>query len=699
MFNDENSNATLTNATFFLNVASVLQDGGGAILISASSLTIKNSILYADIGIGGELRIINAGSAAIAYSIVQGGYAGTGNLNANPLLGSLGSYGGPTQTMLPGPGSPAIDSGTNTGCPGTDQRGMIRPQDGNGDEITICDMGATEVRVASASGTCYVSANAVSGFNDGTSWADAFISLQSALGTPACTQVWVAKGTYKPTANTDRTVSFALHSGMAVYGGFAGVETLLVQRNPAANPTILSGEIGAAGNTDNSYHVVVGSGTSTTARLDGFTITAGNAAGAAWPNTAGGGMYNASGSPSLANLTFSGNLAAESGGGMANQASSPTLTSVTFSANSAIAGGGGMYNYSASIPKLTNVTFSGNSTTGAGGAILNNGSSPKLTNVTISGNSAAAGGAIKNAASSSPVIKNSILHGDTGGEISNSSSTPSVTYSLIQGGYPGTGNLNANPLLKPLGNYGGPTKTMLLNYGSPAIDKGTNTGCPLKDQRGVTRPLDGDGNTIATCDMGATEAAAVVLLMKSFRSAGALDGWVLESAETSGLGGTLDAAADTLSVGDGTLDRQGRSILSFDTSSLPDSAVITSATLKIMKAGLVGVDPFTTLGNLLVDVRKGPFSNNLALQLTDFQAPASKNAALTILNNPINGWYAKAMPPVNLVYINKVGLTQFRLRFQLDDNDNGVADYLKFYSGNAAFASTRPVLILKYYLP
>ncbi len=92
-------------------------------------------------------------------------------------------------------------------------------------------------------------------------------------------------------AGTDRSATFQLKNGVAVYGGFAGTETARNQRNPAANVTILSGDIDnndsqtpiitdlttVTGNTTNSYHVVTGA---TGATLDGFTITAGNANGA-----------------------------------------------------------------------------------------------------------------------------------------------------------------------------------------------------------------------------------------------------------------------------------------------------------------------------------------------------------------------------------------------------------------------------------
>jgi len=189
------------------------------------------------------------------------------------------------------------------------------------------------------------------------------------------------------------------------------------------------------------------------------------------------------------------------------------------------------------------------------------------------------------------------------------------------------------------------------------------------------------------------------VMAKSFRSAGAQDGWVLESSETSNKGGTMNAAATVFHLGDDTQDRQYRAILSFDTSGLHDNAVITKVTLRIKKQGLVGTNPFTTHNNILVDIRKGAFGNNNTLQLTDFQDAASKSAAGTIQNTPASGWYPSILSYSAFTYINKTGVTQFRLRFQKDDNDDLGADYLKFYSGNAVTASYQPLLVIEYYVP
>jgi len=214
---------------------------------------------------------------------------------------------------------------------------------------------------ASASSIIYVKYHAP-GANNGTSWTNAYKSLQKALDVAKSgQQIWVAKGTYKPTLATDpmdpRSKSFSLTDGVAIYGGFAGTETLLSQRNWNTNVTILSGDIGLAGEPgDNSYRVVIAGEIGSTAILDGFTITAGRADGTI--ANYGGGIANISSAPTLRNLKIRSNYAATDGGGMYNGGATPTLTNVAFLNNTATYGGG-MYDDTSS-PTLTNVTFTGN---------------------------------------------------------------------------------------------------------------------------------------------------------------------------------------------------------------------------------------------------------------------------------------------------------------------------------------------------
>lgn len=111
----------------------------------------------------------------------------------------------------------------------------------------------------------------------GTNWSNAYTDLQQALtAATSGDMIWVAAGTYKPTSGADRGISFNLVDGVQLYGGFAGTETTLAQRNPDLHITTLSGDIGVPGfNNDNSYHVVRGKGLGSASVLDGFVVTRG----------------------------------------------------------------------------------------------------------------------------------------------------------------------------------------------------------------------------------------------------------------------------------------------------------------------------------------------------------------------------------------------------------------------------------------
>jgi hypothetical protein len=181
-------------------------------------------------------------------------------------------------------------------------------------------------------------------------------------------------------------------------------------------------------------------------------------------------------------------------------------------------------------------------------------------------------------------------------------------------------------------------------------------------------------------------------------SIGSQDGWILEKTETSGIGSSLNATSTSFRLGDYTADRQFVSILSFDTSTLPDSAYVTSAVLKIRKSSLVGSNPFLSLGILRTAIRKPYFGSSSSLALEDFNAAASANSVgnftpvTTIL-------YSATLTSTGRAYINKAGLTQFRLYFSTDDNDNGIADYMEFYSGNTTTTLYKPQLIISYIIP
>lgn len=213
----------------------------------------------------------------------------------------------------------------------------------------------------------------------------------------------------------------------------------------------------------------------------------------------------------------------------------------------------------------------------------------------------------------------------------------------------------------------------------------------------------GNGNFIAG-ESYTLDRQIPIIQSAVFSSDGSHDGWVLESKETSNRGGTTNVNASTLKLGDNAQDRQYRAILHFPTASLPDRAVVTQAILMIQLETVRGTNPFLTHRNIWVDVRQGAFGSfgpfQLgALQVSDFQAPASLYAAGQIQNNPVGGWYWTMLDLKALPFINLVGATQFRLGFEYDDDEDMREDYLSFFSGNYAVTSARPQLSLKYYVP
>jgi len=190
---------------------------------------------------------------------------------------------------------------------------------------------------------------------------------------------------------------------------------------------------------------------------------------------------------------------------------------------------------------------------------------------------------------------------------------------------------------------------------------------------------------------------------KKFTSTGTQDGWILETSENSNLGGTTNIIGSTLLVGDSIGDKQYRSILSFPTAAgLPDNAVIVNATLKLRKCSLVGTNPFITHLGLLYDIRKSYFGTSSALVASDFKATASLQNAGSFNSVPVSSWYSAVLSSSakSLIYkTGTTGLTQFRVRFSKDDNDDNGNDYFGFCSGNYAASSYRPALIVEYYIP
>ena len=293
-------------------------------------------------------------------------------------------------------------------------------------------------------------------------------------------------------------------------GGGTGLqETALNQRAPGVNVTIINGATSRAGSA--AYHVVVfgkGSAATVNSRLDGFQITGGNAAGVSGVYHAyrGGGIYNWRSNPVIANCRIYGNTASVSGGGVANEGISGDTAAAQYIncviegnlASRAIdwqsnpaRGGGGMF-INVSTPQVIHCTITGNSVSG-GAAIPGNPNhglnSGGIFNVAVNPLPAAAG-----------TVLSCISYGNTGAVgIDNAAITGAVkaltcTYSDIEGGYAGTGNINANP------NFVGAAPFPYQINSAPCLNTGSSA--ITEDIRLVPRPL-GAGR-----DMGAYEYSA-----------------------------------------------------------------------------------------------------------------------------------------------------------------------------------------------
>jgi hypothetical protein len=404
----------------------------------------------------------------------------------------------------------------------------------------------------------FVNANGGS-LRGGTNWANAYTELVDALAVAsnpanAVSEIWVAAGTYKPDKGSgDRSATFQLLTGLAVFGGFAGTETLLTERDPGVNLTILDGDISTpADSSDNTYQVVDASGTDATAVLDGVVIRNGNADGET-PLNRGGGLHIDNGTPTIRNCRFEDNHAGARGGALYNEfgtgalvsqctfegntsplggavyvrEASPVLANCAFRANSATVRGGALHVVSNAAPLLVNCTFAGN-TSPLGGALSNN-SGATAANCTFTENSASnrGGGVFQTSGGASLTLENSVLWNnsdasgtDETGQLTIANGSSTVRYSCIQN-YSAAGvdgNIAFDPLFVdadgPDNTAGTADDDLRLQAGSPAIDAGDNGAVPVgvtTDLNGIPRFIndpdttDTGNGTAPIVDMGAFE--------------------------------------------------------------------------------------------------------------------------------------------------------------------------------------------------
>lgn len=395
--------------------------------------------------------------------------------------------------------------------------------------LLICLMLVASANLTQAQ-VVYVDTARPDNTGDGTSWATAKKELQSAIAQATSgQQVWVKAGTYKPTLGTDRNSAFSMKNDVAIYGGFTGTETLLEQRNEIYNLTILSGDlngddVGFSNNGENSIHVVNNISINSTAILDGFTITKGNANSGTFNNNSGGGMLNNNASPTIKNCLFLSNAGTHYAGAMfILGTSSPVLNNCVFDGNS----NGAVCIVNAAFT-ASNCIFNNNSGNAAVTSFQGN---AFLYNCTITSNGVAGslGGIYGSGANI--IVQNCIFYNNTADATTGlldiyaaDLSSASIANSFMYDGYGGSGVIHStvNQFVN-LSNAIGPDNLwrtaddgLRLVCGILSINTGaSSTACaaniPTTDILGITR----NGNP----DMGAYEGGFADHAVNSIASA------------------------------------------------------------------------------------------------------------------------------------------------------------------------------------
>ncbi|MCP4437437.1 MAG: T9SS type A sorting domain-containing protein [Aureispira sp.] len=388
----------------------------------------------------------------------------------------------------------------------------------------------------------YVDASAT-GAGTGFDWTDAFTTVEDAVNAPTdeSSEIWVAAGTYKPTSTADRAISFNLKDNHTVYGGFAGTETMLTQRDAATNVTILSGDLSGNDNStildteptrnDNSYHLIKIVGNQTGVILDGFTLTGVNANGGtghtstanSYSNKRGGAVYvdrTSTGtlSASISNCIFEKNTAIEAAcyahwnhWGIASTWMDVDFTNCVFRNNYSadlgiiLLAGGASYNQRTRGEWVNNL-FYNNTTANKGGVLYVSGTNANLNtfvNNTFHNNvctNAAHGDVVYASSASSVKFENNIFAGNTNDAFSITGTSPTIRRNLIEGGSFVTGT---NNVYKTAGFTNAAAADFTLTNQSYAVGTGDNSYLP------AGHTTDFAGNTRiqnTTIDMGAYES-------------------------------------------------------------------------------------------------------------------------------------------------------------------------------------------------
>ena len=584
-------------------------------IVASNSATDFGPDLYGTLDAQSGVNLVTSTAGII------GGFSG---IVAPPQLGPLAKNGGPTLTMPPQPGSPAIDAGSANSL-ATDQRGFPRVAGG------AVDIGAVET--GSMVPDLLLVVDTLADEDDGV--ATGGVSLRDAIAAaapgafvtfaPALDHgVITLSGPELVIAKDLDLDASALPSGIALTRGTAG----RIFRVDAGSRVALAGlTLRDSENDDGPGGAIRNAGA--------LSLAACKILGCVNIDDEGGGIYN-DGSLSLTNCVIAGNLSlrgggicndglldlaackiqgnigddgaggfcnrrnlsledcsisdnfSQGGGGIGNYGGSATLgmNACTLDGNYGQVLGGGLENINATAV-VTNCTFHDNSSD-AGGGIGNQGGTLTVAACTVAGNRAeySAGGIVNALAPSQFTLRNTIVASNTagdeatdiGGRIDTQAGVNLVTTTNgIAGSF---GGIVANPLLSPLANHGGPTRTMLPLAGSPAINAGASNTLPM-DQRGLRREV-GSAVDIGAVETGNAIPALVVDTVADQDEGDPSDGLSLrEAIDRAGEGAritfapALDGLTSALIHGQLTIGKD----LAVDASSLPGGITVSGGDL------------------------------------------------------------------------------------------------------------------------
>ncbi|GAB4543853.1 MAG: hypothetical protein Fur002_16520 [Anaerolineales bacterium] len=183
----------------------------------------------------------------------------------------------------------------------------------------------------------------------------------------------------------------------------------------------------------------------------------------------------------------------------------------------------------------------------------------------------------------------------------------------------------------------------------------------------------------------------------TLRSTPMYDGYVLGNALTNA-GGLFNSSLRGFYVGDNRYNQTYRGMLDFDTSSLPSTAVITTAYIQLKQMSSLGKNPLSAFGKLVVNLNTPAFGADRALASDDFGANPSFASIAGTFNAPVASWHTANLVSSARAAIDRDGVTQFRVRFTGGTNFNRRDEYILFASGNSPLAD-RPILYVEYYIP